>query len=125
MDRISGEERGVKHRPKRNEDMFAAYITLTVLAAGANSYAAALDFLRSQKILTTMQKLAVPESWLPIGIAVPLIGTAAAVGLILFLSEQSSPTSVRTMTPSAWQLCSSFSLLLHFCSGAMSEHRWH
>jgi hypothetical protein len=78
--------------------MFTAYIVFTVLAATANAYAATLDFLRPSKILLSMAKLGVPESWLPflgilkaagaigllVGLRVPLIGTAAAVGVTLF-----------------------------------------
>ncbi len=78
--------------------MFVAYIIVTVLTAAANIYAAAVDFLRLQKVLTSMARLGVPESWLSVlgilkaagalgllvGIGVPLIGTAAAVGLTLF-----------------------------------------
>ena len=78
--------------------MFAAYITITVLADAANLYAATNDFTRSQWLLTNMAKLGVPDSWLTplgilkaagalgllVGIGVPWIGTAAAIGLTLF-----------------------------------------
>jgi DoxX-like family len=79
--------------------MFTAYIAVTVLAAAANGFAAILDFLRHQKVLTSMARLGVPESWLPmlgilkaaagavglvVGIGVPVIGAAAAVCLALF-----------------------------------------
>ena len=78
--------------------MFTAYIAVTLLAAAANGYAATLDFLRHQKVRTSMVRLGVPEPWLPmlgilkaagalgllVGIGVPVIGTAAAVGLVLF-----------------------------------------
>jgi DoxX-like protein len=78
--------------------MFTAYIIVTVVAAGANIYAASSDFVRPKWLLGNMSKLGVPESWLPIlgllkaagalglliGIGVPLIGIAAAAGLTLF-----------------------------------------
>lgn len=78
--------------------MPTAYIVVTVLAAAANIYAAANDFVRPKWLVGNMSKLGVPESWLPtlgilkaagalgllIGIGVPLIGMAAAVGLTLF-----------------------------------------
>lgn len=78
--------------------MFTAYIIVTLVATGANIYAAANDFLRPKWLLANMSKLSVPESWLPIlgvlkaagalglliGLAVPLIGIAAASGLTLF-----------------------------------------
>ena len=78
--------------------MFTAYIVVTVLAAAANIFSATLDFTRYKQILINMAKAGVPESWITmlgtlkgagalgllVGIRVPLIGTAAAIGLILF-----------------------------------------
>ena len=78
--------------------MFVAYVIVTIVAAAANIYAAANDFIRPEWLLRSMSKLGVPESGLPtlgilkaagalgllIGLAVPFIGAAAAVGLILF-----------------------------------------
>ena len=78
--------------------MFKAYVAVAVLAAGAYGYAAAADFVRPGWIVANMSRLGVPDSWTPylgvlkglgalglvVGIAVPLIGVAAAVGLVLF-----------------------------------------
>ena len=78
--------------------MFAAYVAVTVLAAAANIFSATLDFIRFKQILINMAKVGVSESWLTmlgalkaagalgllVGIRVPLIGIAAAVGLVLF-----------------------------------------
>jgi hypothetical protein len=78
--------------------MFAAYVLVTLVAALANIYAATLDFNRSESILDNMNRLGVPQSRLAtlgglkvagalgllVGIAVPLIGIAAAAGLVLF-----------------------------------------
>lgn len=78
--------------------MLGVYITFTLLAAAANIYAAVSDFTRPAWLLNNMKKLGVSTSWLPIlgflkaagaigllcGIAVPLIGVAAGVGLTLF-----------------------------------------
>ena len=78
--------------------MFTAYVAVTVLAAAANAFSAALDFIRYKQILVNMAKVGVSESWITIlgilkaagalglliGIGVPLIGIAAAVGLVLF-----------------------------------------
>ncbi|MGH3309201.1 MAG: DoxX family protein [Streptomyces sp.] len=80
--------------------MFTAYVVATLLAAAANTFSATVDFLRYQPVLTNMAKLGVPESWLYLlgalkaagaigllaGFGVPLIGTAAAAGLILFFT---------------------------------------
>jgi len=78
--------------------MFFAYIVVTVLAAAANVFSATLDFIRYKQILINMAKVGVSESWLTTfgvlkaagalgllaGIRVPLIGIAAAIGLVLF-----------------------------------------
>ena len=78
--------------------MFIAYIVVTVLAAAANVFSATLDFIRYKQILINMAKVGVSESWLTtlgilkaagalgllVGIRVPLIGIAAAIGLVLF-----------------------------------------
>ena len=78
--------------------MFAAYLIVTLLAAAANIFSATLDFIRYKQILINMQKVGVPESWITIlgilkaagalgllvGIGVPAIGIAAAIGLTLF-----------------------------------------
>src|SRR5438552_3372928 len=78
--------------------MFNAYVVVTLLAAAANIFSATLDFIRFKQVLINMAKAGVPESWITmlgilkaagavgllIGIGVPLIGVAAAIGLILF-----------------------------------------
>ena len=78
--------------------MFTAHVVVTVLAAAANIFSAACDFVRYKQVSIAMAKAGVPESWITmlgilkaagalgllVGIGVPLIGTAAAVGLILF-----------------------------------------
>jgi hypothetical protein len=78
--------------------MFAAYITVTITAAAANIFSAMCDFVRYEKVSIAMAKAGVPESWMTtlgflkaagalgllVGIGVPAIGTAAAIGLILF-----------------------------------------
>ena len=78
--------------------MFVAYVVVTIVTAAANIYAAANDFIRPAWLMSSMSKLGVPESRLPtlgilkaggalgllIGFAVPFIGVAAAIGLILF-----------------------------------------
>ena len=78
--------------------MFVAYIVVTVLAAAANLLSATLDFIRYKQILISMAKVGVSESWLTTlgilktagalgllaGVRVPLIGIAAAIGLVLF-----------------------------------------
>jgi hypothetical protein len=78
--------------------MFIAYITVTIIAATANIFSAMCDFVRYEKVSIAMAKAGVPKSWMTtlgilkaagalgllVGIGVPAIGTAAAIGLILF-----------------------------------------
>ena len=78
--------------------MFSVYLIVTILAAAANIFSATCDFVRYEKVSIAMAKAGVPESWmmtlgvlkaagalgLLVGIGVPVIGIAAAVGLILF-----------------------------------------
>ena len=78
--------------------MFTAYIIVTVMAAAANTIAAVVKFVRPQWVLDNIKKWGGSPSWLftlgtlkavgalglLVGIAVPLIGVAAAVGLVLF-----------------------------------------
>jgi hypothetical protein len=78
--------------------MFITYIVVTVFAAAANIFSATLDFIRYKQVLINMAKAGVPESWITVlgilkaagafgllvGIGVPLLGIAAAIGLILF-----------------------------------------
>ena len=79
--------------------MFTTYVVVSLMAIAANTFAATADFMRLKFVLITAAKVGVSESWLPmlgtlktagalgllVGlIGVPLIGTAAAVGLVLF-----------------------------------------
>jgi hypothetical protein len=80
--------------------MSTPYIVVTLVAIAANAFSGIAAILHFKPILPGMVKAGVPESWLtfPIGtlktagavglllglVGVPLIGTAAAIGLILF-----------------------------------------
>ena len=80
--------------------MFTAYVVVTFLAIAADAFSGVAALLHFKPIIPGMLKAGVPESWLtfPIGtlktagalglllglIGVPLIGTAAAIGLVLF-----------------------------------------
>ena len=79
--------------------MSNAYVAVTVLAIVATGAIAAADLMRAEFVLTNSANVGVPESWLtPLGLVkaagaaglvlglagVPLIGTAAALGLTLF-----------------------------------------
>jgi hypothetical protein len=78
--------------------MSTAYVVVTCLAIIALTFSATADFVRYKKVLTNMARAGVPESWLTmlgllkaagalgllVGFAVPPIGMAAAVGVVLF-----------------------------------------
>lgn len=78
--------------------MTYTYLTVTILAAAANIYAATNDFRPPTWMFANIKRLGIPERWLtPLGllkalgaigllagISIPLIGVAAATGLVLF-----------------------------------------
>lgn len=78
--------------------LFVLYAVVTALTAAINLMSAIFDFRRYEPILVNMEKAGVPASslfglgvlkaagavGLLVGFGVPLIGTAAAVGLALF-----------------------------------------
>lgn len=80
--------------------MDTLYIAVTALAVAANGFSGVVALLHFQPIVPGMDQAGVPRSWLtfPIGtlktagavglliglIGAPLIGTAAAIGLVLF-----------------------------------------
>ena len=79
--------------------MFTAYVVVTLMAIAASTFVAIANFIRLKFVLSTAAKVGVSESWMTmlgtlnaaaalgllVGlISVPLIGTAAAIGLILF-----------------------------------------
>lgn len=79
--------------------MSTAYVAVTLAAVAANAVIATADLLRARFVLDNSAAVGVPESWLtPLGllkaagsaglllglVGVPLIGQAAAVGLVLF-----------------------------------------
>ena len=78
--------------------MHASFRAVTFLTVAANLFSATLDFIRFKQILVNMARVRVSESWLTtfgvlkaagalgllVGIALPLLGTAAAIGLTFF-----------------------------------------
>jgi hypothetical protein len=80
--------------------MHTAYLVVTLLAIAANAFSGVAALAHFRPILPGMVKAGVPQSWLtfPIGTlktagaaglllgltGVPLIGPAAAIGLVLF-----------------------------------------
>jgi len=78
--------------------VFTAYVIVTAFTAATNTYAAAVDFRRPQWVVDNITKWGGRRSWLfplgvlkaagalglLVGIGIPLIGVAAAIGLVLF-----------------------------------------
>jgi DoxX-like family len=84
--------------PAGEAAMLAAYAAVTVAAAIAYAYAAVLNFTHNKSVAEVAERLRVPVSWmvrlgfllaagsigLVAGFAVPVLGTAAACGLVLY-----------------------------------------
>jgi uncharacterized membrane protein len=78
--------------------MLTAYVMVTLMAVAASTFVAVANFMRLEFVLTTAAKVRVSESWITklgtlnaaaFGLLLgllgwPLIGTAAAVGLVLY-----------------------------------------
>lgn len=78
--------------------MFIAYVAVTVVAAAMSSYAAYVDLAGAEWMIEGLDRYGVPRSWLPLlailkaaaaggllaGIALPLLGAAAAIGLVAY-----------------------------------------
>ena len=78
--------------------MHITYITITILAAAAYGYAAVLNFVGAESVKAVAEKVQVSTRWmiplgtllaagasgLLLGFAVPVLGLAAAIGLVLY-----------------------------------------
>jgi DoxX-like family len=78
--------------------MQVTYVVTTILAALANGYAAALNFVGAESVNAVADRIEVSRAWmLPLGtllgsgavglltgFAVPALGMAAAIGLVLY-----------------------------------------
>jgi hypothetical protein len=78
--------------------MQIAYVVITILAALAYSYAACLNFVGAESVKLVADTVRVSRKWmipfgmllvsgavgLLVGFAVPVIGTAAAIGLVVY-----------------------------------------
>ncbi|MEU8618141.1 DoxX family protein [Streptomyces sp. NPDC048623] len=80
--------------------MFIGYVIVAALLALASTASALLTFTRNPQVVSSMEKVGVPDSWLPwlatakaagalgllAGLVVPALGVAAAVGLVLYFA---------------------------------------
>jgi DoxX-like family len=78
--------------------MHIAYVVVTIVVALANSYAAALNFAGAESVKVVAAEVRVSPKWmipfgillasgavgLLVGFAVPVLGTAAATGLVAY-----------------------------------------
>lgn len=78
--------------------MYVIYLATTALAALANGYAATLNFVGAGSVKVVADRVRVSRRWmvplgillaggavgLLVGLAVPALGTAAAIGLVLY-----------------------------------------
>ncbi|MFG3510308.1 DoxX family protein [Streptomyces sp. NPDC047821] len=78
--------------------VFALYAVVTVFTAAALAYGAYLDLVGHESIGVLADRIGVPRSWMAplgvclgagalgllVGLAVPVVGTAAGAGLILY-----------------------------------------
>jgi hypothetical protein len=78
--------------------MHVIYLATTILAAVANGYAAALSFAGAESVKLVADRVRVSHHWmlplgtllasgaagLLVGLAVPGLGTAAAIGLVVY-----------------------------------------
>ena len=78
--------------------MHVPYVAITILAALANGYAASLDFAGAESVKLVADRVQVAHRWmvplglclaagaagLLLGLALPVLGTAAAAGLVLY-----------------------------------------
>jgi hypothetical protein len=78
--------------------MSTAYVIFTALAAAVLTFSVSADFFLRERVVANMDRAGVPGSWLPwlaalraagalglvIGLVVPAIGIAAAVGIVLY-----------------------------------------
>jgi hypothetical protein len=74
------------------------YVAITILAALANGYAASLDFVGAESVKLVADRVQVAHKWmlplglclasgaagLLLGLALSVLGTAAAIGLVLY-----------------------------------------
>ncbi|MFD6244015.1 DoxX family protein [Streptomyces roseolus] len=80
--------------------MFIGYVVLAALLALAMTGSALATFTRNPAVVGSMQKVGVPDGWLPwlataklagalgllAGLVVPALGVAAAAGLVLYFA---------------------------------------
>lgn len=78
--------------------MYITYVVVTTLAALMNGYAATLNFVGAESVKAVADRVQVSQRWmvpfgillasgavgLLLGMAVPVLGSAAAIGLILY-----------------------------------------
>jgi hypothetical protein len=106
--------------------MSTAHLAVTVVTILANAAVAIAELAPAERVVANAATVRVPSSWLPclaalkvaaaaslvLGLAgVPVTGTAAAAGLVLYFIARSRPTSARaSTTPSPFRRHTSLAL---------------
>jgi hypothetical protein len=122
--------------PHGNGDVvFAIYLTVTLLAATLNGLAAVANLIGHRYPRAQADKLGVPRSWhLPLGLllgagalgllagfAVPLLGTLAAAGLVLYFAGAfGAHLRARNYEFGPWALF--FTLAVAALAAGLSQH---
>jgi hypothetical protein len=109
--------------------MSATYVVVTLAVAATMGYAGGVDLVRAGWVLDNMSRLGVPHTWLfplgalklagavglVVGLAVPAIGVAAAVGLVLYFVG-----AIVTVLRARWYAHWYAALFLLLAAGALS-----
>jgi hypothetical protein len=115
--------------------MHIAYLVITILVAFANSYAASLNFAGAESVKVVADHVQVSQKWmipfgmllasgavgLLVGFAVPALGTAAAIGLVLYFVCALS-AHIRVRDP---QIAGAFSFLVLAVAALIADVAYH
>ncbi|HWF55917.1 MAG TPA: DoxX family protein [Solirubrobacteraceae bacterium] len=117
--------------------MHIAYVVVTILAALANSYAASLNFVGAESVKVVADHVRMSRKWmipfgillasgalgLVIGFAVPVLGTAAAIGLVLYFICALS-AHIRVRDPKIAGAVSFLALAVAALTADLGYHHW-
>jgi hypothetical protein len=118
--------------------MHIAYIAVTIVAALANSYAAALSLAGAESVRAVADEVRVSQKWmipfgvllacgavgLLVGFAVPVLGTAAATGLVVYFTCALS-AHIRVRDPRVGGAVTFFALAAAALVASIGDHsRW-
>jgi hypothetical protein len=118
--------------------MYIAYVAVTIVVALANSYAAALSLVGAASVRKVADAVRVPQKWMiPFGVllafgavgllagfAVPVLGTAAAAGLVVYFACALS-AHIRVRDPRVGGAVTFFALAVVALVAGIGDHsKW-